>query len=535
VKIFGSLFPFVETGDESLRMGRFVANYEFLTALLNYSHFDSFHLYCLTPGHFNDTLQRLSGDSSISEESKARVQLFLFDTMEENLESIEYHCFHLGGWGYFWAGTVALRNRCAISPFPVTGIIHSLNSTNTIVDAHKLVHAPHQSCDAVICTSESGKEVLKKAIAIAETDNVSYSGDLATIPLGYDSVFNTKIDKREARETLGIGQDDMVILYLGRLSPSSKADLYPLLQVIKTLRARHGSSLKLILAGGVKGSELRLHKDMIVDLGLDSSVRLMINFESEQKPSIYAAADIFVAPSDNIQETFGISIIEAMASGLPVVASDMDGYRELVQHEVTGLKVPTIWNSEHSLETLHEMLDPGSLQLLLAQSMVVVPAKLEYSLERLIRDSSLRERMGRAGAEIAQSTYRWEQVIAQYEKLWDGLKEKAISEPRNRVSSTQYDPQLSHLFSHYTTTLFSEQMKIAIRPVGTKIIETGELPAIYSEMSLVLDNEIIADVLKSCSEAIIPVTSLLHFRHKKCQTTLLWMAKYDLIELISHE
>ena len=44
----------------------------------------------------------------------------------------------------------------------------------------------------------------------------------------------------------------------------------------------------------------------------------------------YAAADIFVSLSDNIQETFGLTPVEAMAAGLPVVASDWDGYRETI-------------------------------------------------------------------------------------------------------------------------------------------------------------------------------------------------------------
>ncbi len=56
---------------------------------------------------------------------------------------------------------------------------------------------------------------------------------------------------------------------------------------------------------------------------------------------VWHAADVFVSPSDNIQETFGLAVIEAMASGLPVVASDWDGYRDLVADGETGFLVPT--------------------------------------------------------------------------------------------------------------------------------------------------------------------------------------------------
>ena len=55
----------------------------------------------------------------------------------------------------------------------------------------------------------------------------------------------------------------------------------------------------------------------------------------------WSSADIFSSLSDNFQETFGITPIEAMASGLPVVVSDWDGYRDSVRHGVEGYLVPT--------------------------------------------------------------------------------------------------------------------------------------------------------------------------------------------------
>ncbi len=532
MKLFGTLFPFVESGDESLRLGRYVANYEFLTALLNFSTFDSFHLYCLTPKHFKDTVNRLSHDPEISDSAKEKVQLFLFDVLEQNLADFEYHCFHLGGWGYFWAGTVALRNRFAKIMFPVTGVIHSLNSTDTVADAYKLARSPHTAADGVICTSDSGREVLKKAMMCATGDSDPFRGDLSVIPLGYDSRFDSMPSKESARLQLGFASDDIILLYLGRLSPSTKADLFPLLQVFKTLVDRHGNHLKLVLAGGVNPPELRLHKDMIHDLGLDQQVRLMINFETSVKSSVYASADISVAPSDNIQETFGISIIESMASGIPVVASDFDGYRELVEHGVTGLKVPTIWIDTHPLEQQHELLDSGSLQLLLAQSMVVVPSELERSLEKLILNPELRCSMGIQGKKRAFSEYRWEKVIAQYENLWEQLFQKMQTLPRPSDFETPFAPQFTHLFSHYPTRTLNDKMSVVIRPEGITLLNGGKFPSIYSDMPLILDQQVIADILEEIVSSSCTVGKLSSILHPKFRTTLLWMAKYDLVELV---
>ena len=54
-----------------------------------------------------------------------------------------------------------------------------------------------------------------------------------------------------------------------------------------------------------------------------------------------ASGDVFLSLPDNIQETFGLVVVEAMASGLPVLGSDWDGYRDLVVHGETGFLVPT--------------------------------------------------------------------------------------------------------------------------------------------------------------------------------------------------
>lgn len=65
----------------------------------------------------------------------------------------------------------------------------------------------------------------------------------------------------------------------------------------------------------------------------------------EYRHRIWRAADLFVSLADNIQETFGLSPIEAMAASLPVVVSDWDGYKDTVRHGIDGFRVPTIMAS----------------------------------------------------------------------------------------------------------------------------------------------------------------------------------------------
>ena len=106
------------------------------------------------------------------------------------------------------------------------------------------------------------------------------------------------------------------------------------------------------------------------------------------KTHLYRAADIYVSLSDNLQETFGISIIEAMAAGLPVIASDINGYSELISHNETGCRIPVTWIRDFNLVELADIMNFGTMQLILAQCMAMTVvdllshgAKLAYSIK----------------------------------------------------------------------------------------------------------------------------------------------------------
>lgn len=58
---------------------------------------------------------------------------------------------------------------------------------------------------------------------------------------------------------------------------------------------------------------------------------------------MYNSADCFTSPIDNIQETFGITPLEAMSCGIPQIVSDWNGYRETVVDNVTGFRIPSYW------------------------------------------------------------------------------------------------------------------------------------------------------------------------------------------------
>ncbi len=537
-RVFCTIFPFVESHDSSLRLGRYVANYEFLKALLNYGTFDEYHLYCLNPAHFQQTVQKLSSDNQISDLGKQRVSLFLFDSLEDNLKNIEYEVMHLGGWGYFFAGAVNLRNRYAKTPFPITGIIHSLNGQETTYHAFKLLKSAHQSFDAIVCTSLAGKEVLKKSFKRLELLDGApeFIGDYLHIPLAFEDGFNTIPDKDSSRNRLGIDNETFVILYLGRLSPTTKGDLYPLLLALQRVLKSTDKSVQLILAGGVDPNELHLHKEMIAELGLERSVRLMINFNEEDKTSIYSSADVCVAPSDNIQGTFGISIVEAMAAGVPVIAADIDGYKELVRDGETGFKIKTTWTDKFPLSEFDDIMDFPTMQMLLAQNMVIDVPDMAAKILYLLNNEDRIVEMGERSKEIAFENYSWSLVIKMYEKEWRRLKSLALSSKLESVGENLFTNDYLSTFSHYPTQILNENMKLSITERGKELLSTGVFPAFYGNMVLSLNQDIMVKVLKVVENGSAVVNSVYtQFGNEKdinsARNGILWLAKYDLLRI----
>jgi phosphatidylinositol alpha-mannosyltransferase len=125
--------------------------------------------------------------------------------------------------------------------------------------------------------------------------------------------------------------------------------------------------------------------------GLAPEVRgrvvMLGNVPHDELPPYHAASDVFIGPARG-GESFGIVLVEAMAAGLPVVASDIPGYREVVRKGVDGLLVP-----------------PSD------------PVALAAAVREVLDDDALARRLADAGRERARS-YSWDVVAARLEELY---------------------------------------------------------------------------------------------------------------------
>lgn len=151
------------------------------------------------------------------------------------------------------------------------------------------------------------------------------------------------------RRRWGVGENDQVVLYVGRLAPEKNLQL--LLETFRVLQTYH-ANVRLVLVGdGPMRCELaRLHPDFIF-AGMQTG---------EQLARHYASGDVFLFPS--LSETFGNVVLEAMASGLPIVAFDYAAAAEHLVHRQLAMLAPVGDHATFIKLSLELLNDPDSLK-----------------------------------------------------------------------------------------------------------------------------------------------------------------------------
>ena len=158
--------------------------------------------------------------------------------------------------------------------------------------------------------------------------------------------------------------------------------------------------------------------------------RLIPRPDDAARKALYAAADVFLSPSDNLQETFGLTILEAGLSSLPVVASSFDGYRDLVDDGENGILVPVTGPTKtQDTDCLARIVPAAEYHLLLAQQCAVDVRAFGEAMFRLAADAALRLKMGRAGRRRVLAGYTWRHIVNRYLALWAELNETPCDLP----------------------------------------------------------------------------------------------------------
>lgn len=234
----------------------------------------------------------------------------------------------------------------------------------------------------VVTVSEEIKDSLVK------TEKIS-PDKILTIHNGVDiQRFNINIDKIKKKEEVGIGSKDIVIGTVGRLDPIKSYDtfLYCAKEVISEF-----PDLRFLLVGD--GPMRKNLEELSTKLGLQEKVTFI--GERLDIPELLNIMDIFVLPS--LSEGLSNTILEAMASGLPIITTRVGGNPEIIIDGETGFLVPPT--------------DYQSLSKVLIQ---------------LLKAPSLAKKIGLAGQERAKRHFSLSKMVSSYEALYKELSEKHI-------------------------------------------------------------------------------------------------------------
>ncbi|HEY0710829.1 MAG TPA: glycosyltransferase family 4 protein, partial [Polyangia bacterium] len=343
----GTFLGETTVGGTGIVVGRAVANTMFLRALGRWGSFERFVFFVGEAGDVA-ALEAQRSATGVLAGALGKVTTANLLTLPDVMAAGGVDVIHLAAFSAHFADLVWLRDRHARAALPITAQIHSLSYPRFMNDYLRACLHPPGAQDAVICSSQAGRNAVaacfaRAGAALGRSNDDGPGCALPVIPLGVDAEALTGGARDKTRARLGVGAEAALVLGMGRFTEYDKMDLFPLLQAFRGVVERIAEPARkpvLLLAGARQGTKTPEMVQLWAKLlGIADRVRLEIDFADAEKANLLAAADVFVSPSDNPQETFGLSVVEAMAAGLPVVVSDFDGYKDTVT-EAVGIRVP---------------------------------------------------------------------------------------------------------------------------------------------------------------------------------------------------
>jgi glycosyltransferase involved in cell wall biosynthesis len=269
--------------------------------------------------------------------------------MEEFTDRVLHRCRARGRYdlihaNFFMSGLVAADVKRATGiPFVIT--FHALGKV-------RLLHQNGADAFPVERLAIEDRIVAEADAIIAECpqdreDLVGHygadPGRIAEIPCGFDPGEFRPIERRRARAVLGLDPAERIVLQLGRMVPRKGVD--NVVRAVARLRHEHGLSARLLVVGGespepdpVRTPEIGRLRAIAVAERIEDAVTFVGSRGREALRFYYSAADVFV--STPWYEPFGITPVEAMACGTPVVGSAVGGIRSTVVDGATGYLVP---------------------------------------------------------------------------------------------------------------------------------------------------------------------------------------------------
>lgn len=233
-----------------------------------------------------------------------------------------------------------------------------------------------KNADAVIVLTEDMKREIQKI----------WNRNVFVVPNGINLERFENLSKKDLRSKIEI-KEEKVIMFVGSLRPV-KGVKY-LIEAMK-ITADKNKNMRLFIVGD--GEERKYLENLVRNLNIERYVTFVGKVPNEKVPEYMAASDVFVLPS--LSEGFPVTVVEAMASGLPIVATNIRGLPEIIKNGENGF-----------------LVKPES------------PIEIAEKVLLLLEDDELRERISRNNKGKAKE-YSWEAIIGKLERVYECCLQK---------------------------------------------------------------------------------------------------------------
>jgi len=299
--------------------------------------------------------------------SKARLtfDITLYNAVKEILDREQFDVIHLHEALAPLLPHMVVANSKAVN----VATFHAARASNPWYSAFK----PYFSflvgrLDGRIAVSESAREMVSQY----------FRGPYDIIPNGIDTVrYNPSVEPFE-----WAGDGVPRVLFVGRFGESRKGFRY-LLRAMPMIQQQYPNARLVVVGPGESDALFRMVEQYDI-----RNVDYVGQVPGDDLPRYYRSCDVFCAPSIH-GESFGMILLEGMATGTPVVASNISGYSSVVTHDVDGL-----------------LVNPND------------SAAIALAVVRLLADASLRERLARHGIENSQQ-YAWPRIAARVMDVYE--------------------------------------------------------------------------------------------------------------------
>ncbi len=314
-------------------------------------------------------------------------------------EKLQYDLIHAN---FFMSGLIAMSLKLKMgTPFVIT--FHALGHVRKLYQKED-DKFPEERLDIEALICQEADQIIAECPQDRD-DLIEYyhanPDKIVIVPCGFSQTEFYPVNKTIARKILRIDPDETILLQLGRMVPRKGID--NVIRSVAALRKKSVKKIKVLIVGGNKENmaesscpEYKRLSDLAESLGIADRVQFAGKKGREHLKFYYAAADIFITTP--WYEPFGITPLEAMACGTPVIGSNVGGIKYSVVDGVTGALVP-----------------PDNA------------GALASKINELISNELVLNQMGQNALRHVNENFTWKKVAAEIEQVYKAVLRKTAN------------------------------------------------------------------------------------------------------------